>query len=150
MPLVLSTDDAGVSRIDLTNEYFRAARDYRLGYRDLKAIARNSLTYSFLADKDKRDALARFDASVAEFERAVADEGQSVPKAHLKLSGIVCAEDGALRVRNRIYREVFDERWVRKHNPPNWTKRLTRAAAALVVAVLFLMLPVGVFALYQW
>jgi adenosine deaminase len=74
VPLVLSTDDAGVSRIDLTNEYLRAARDYRLGYRDLEALARNSLTYSFLAGKDKRDALARFDASVAEFERAVADE----------------------------------------------------------------------------
>jgi hypothetical protein len=37
-------------------------------------MARNSLTYSFLADNDKRDALARFDASMAEFESAVADE----------------------------------------------------------------------------
>jgi adenosine deaminase len=74
VPLVLSTDDAGVSRIDLTNEYFRAARDYRLGYRELKELARNSLTYSFLADKDKRDALARFDRSADEFERAVADQ----------------------------------------------------------------------------
>jgi len=74
VPVVLSSDDAGVSRIDLTNEYVRAAHDYRLGYRELKAMARNSLTYSFLADKDKRDALARFDTSVAEFERAVADE----------------------------------------------------------------------------
>ena len=74
VPVVLSSDDAGVSRIDLTNEYVRAARDYRLGYRELKAMARNSLTYSFLADKDKRDALARFDTSMAEFERAVADE----------------------------------------------------------------------------
>jgi adenosine deaminase len=27
VPVVLSTDDAGLSRIDLTNEYFRAARD---------------------------------------------------------------------------------------------------------------------------
>ena len=74
VPLVLSTDDAGVSRIDLTNEFFRAARDYRLGYRELKAMARNSLTYSFLGDTDKQAALERFDRSVAEFERAVADE----------------------------------------------------------------------------
>src|SRR5947207_10790888 len=36
VPVTLSTDDAGVSRIDLSNEYFRAARDYPLGYRDLK------------------------------------------------------------------------------------------------------------------
>src|SRR5262249_28579305 len=48
VPVVLSTDDAGVSRIDLTNEYFRAARDYGLSYRELKAIARNALRYSFL------------------------------------------------------------------------------------------------------
>ena len=47
VPVVLSTDDAGVSRIDLTHEYFRAARDYGLGYRALRAIARNALIYSF-------------------------------------------------------------------------------------------------------
>ena len=74
VPLVLSTDDAGVSRIDLTNEYFRAARDYALGYRDLKTMARNALTYSFLADADKRAALERFDRSAHEFERTVATE----------------------------------------------------------------------------
>ena len=74
VPLVLSTDDAGVSRIDLTNEYFRAARDYRLGYRELKELARNSLTYSFLGDRDKQAALERFDKSIAEFEHAVTAE----------------------------------------------------------------------------
>ena len=31
-PVALSTDDEGVSRIDLTNEYVRAALDYRLSY----------------------------------------------------------------------------------------------------------------------
>jgi adenosine deaminase len=72
VPVVLSTDDAGVSRIDLTHEYFRAARDYGLSYRTLKAIARNALDYSFLDDKQKGDELKRFDLSVAEFERAQA------------------------------------------------------------------------------
>lgn len=48
VPVTLSTDDEGVSRIDLTHEYQRAATDYRLRYRDLKALARNSLAYSFL------------------------------------------------------------------------------------------------------
>ena len=43
VPVVLSTDDPGVSRIDLTNEYFRAAREHRLGYRTLKSIARNGV-----------------------------------------------------------------------------------------------------------
>ncbi len=48
VPVVLSTDDPGVSRIDLTNEYLRAASEHGLGYLDLKALARASLEYSFL------------------------------------------------------------------------------------------------------
>jgi adenosine deaminase len=74
VPVVISTDDAGVSRINLTNEYFRAARDYDLDYRTLKAIARNALTYSFLYAAQKRQELDRFDRSYAEFERSVAGE----------------------------------------------------------------------------
>jgi hypothetical protein len=49
VPLVLSTDDEGVSRIDLTHEFQRAAETYGLSYKDLKEFARNSLTYSFLS-----------------------------------------------------------------------------------------------------
>jgi adenosine deaminase len=47
VPLVLSTDDEGVSRIDLTNEYERAVLTYDLSYGDLKELVRNSLEYSF-------------------------------------------------------------------------------------------------------
>jgi adenosine deaminase len=49
VPATLASDDEGVSRIDLSHEYWRAATTYGLGYRDLKTLARNSLTYSFLA-----------------------------------------------------------------------------------------------------
>jgi adenosine deaminase len=48
VPVALSTDDEGVSRIDLTNEYTRAARDFNLTYIDLKNMARTSLEHSFL------------------------------------------------------------------------------------------------------
>jgi adenosine deaminase len=48
VPMALSSDDEGVSRIDLTNEYVRAAMDYDFSYTDLKTISRNSLEYSFL------------------------------------------------------------------------------------------------------
>ncbi len=37
VPVVLSTDDAAVERIDLTNEYVRAARDYGLDYAALNS-----------------------------------------------------------------------------------------------------------------
>jgi adenosine deaminase len=48
VPIALSTDDEGVSRIDLTNEYTRAALDFNLSYLDLKASARASIEHSFL------------------------------------------------------------------------------------------------------
>jgi adenosine deaminase len=48
VPVALSTDDEGVSRIDITNEFVRAARDFGLQYADLKQMARTSLEHSFL------------------------------------------------------------------------------------------------------
>jgi adenosine deaminase len=48
VPVALSTDDEGVSRIDLTHEYVRAALDYRLSYQDLKQLARTGMEHSFL------------------------------------------------------------------------------------------------------
>jgi adenosine deaminase len=48
VPVALSTDDEGVSRIDLTTEYVRASLDYHLSYQDLKQLARTGLEHSFL------------------------------------------------------------------------------------------------------
>jgi adenosine deaminase len=48
VPVALSTDDEGISRIDLTHEYVRAVESYDLSYADLKHLVRNSLEYSFL------------------------------------------------------------------------------------------------------
>ena len=49
VPVALSTDDEGVSRIDLTHEYVRAAMTYPLSYRDFKQMVRTGLEHSFLA-----------------------------------------------------------------------------------------------------
>jgi adenosine deaminase len=48
VPVALSTDDEGVSRIDLTHEYVRAVQTYNLHYADLKQMVRASLEHSFL------------------------------------------------------------------------------------------------------
>ena len=48
VPVVLSTDDEGVSRSDMTNEYVRAVTEQQLRYLDLKQIVRDGLQYSFL------------------------------------------------------------------------------------------------------
>ncbi len=48
VPVALSTDDEGVSRIDLTHEYLRAAETYALSYADLKQMVRTGLEHNFL------------------------------------------------------------------------------------------------------
>jgi len=48
VPWALSTDDEGVSRIDLTHEYVRGAEEQNLTYADLKQSARTSLEHAFL------------------------------------------------------------------------------------------------------
>ena len=48
VPVALSSDDEGVSRIDLTHEYVRAVQTYDLRYADLKRMVRTSMEHSFL------------------------------------------------------------------------------------------------------
>jgi adenosine deaminase len=48
VPVSLSTDDEGVSRINLTHEYVRAVETYGLRYAELKLMIRTSLEHSFL------------------------------------------------------------------------------------------------------
>src|SRR6476646_3414169 len=72
VPLALSTDDEGVSRIDLTNEYVRAVETYGLKYGELKNMVRTGLEHAFLPGKslwDKPD----------NFARAAADCAKDVP-----------------------------------------------------------------------
>jgi PASTA domain len=69
----------------------------------------------------------------------------------LKLSGIVRRHDGLLRVRNAIYEHVFDQRWARVHRRlhVNWRRRLARAAAALLVVIVLVTIPLAIYALRQ-
>ncbi len=48
VPFILSADDEGLFRIDLTHEYVRAVLEQHLRYPDLKTAARNGIEYSFL------------------------------------------------------------------------------------------------------
>jgi adenosine deaminase/adenosine deaminase CECR1 len=48
VPVALATDDEGISRSDISNEYLKAVQEHQVGYLSLKAISRNSLEYSFL------------------------------------------------------------------------------------------------------
>lgn len=46
--MALASDDEGISRTDLSQEFLLATTRYNLSYQDLKTLARNSLSYSFL------------------------------------------------------------------------------------------------------
>ena len=48
VPVVLSTDDQGILRSDMTNEYVRAVHEQGLDYSTLKTIARAGLQHAFL------------------------------------------------------------------------------------------------------
>jgi adenosine deaminase len=48
VPVSICTDDEGVSRTQLTQEYERAVLTYDLSYAQVKDLVRNSLEYSFL------------------------------------------------------------------------------------------------------
>ena len=65
VPVALSTDDEGIERIDLTNEYVSAVESYGLTYADLKQMVRNSLEYDFLPGASLWDGAA--------FQRVVSD-----------------------------------------------------------------------------
>lgn len=51
VPVVLSTDDEGVLRTNLTEQYVKAAVEHHLSYSQLKQISRNALTYAFIPGK---------------------------------------------------------------------------------------------------
>ena len=48
VPVVYTTDDPGISRIDLSHEYARAVTDTGATYADLVTSARNAIAFSFL------------------------------------------------------------------------------------------------------
>ncbi len=48
VPVTLSTDNTGMARVDLSNEYVRAAYEHKLDYQDLKYVARTGMQVAFL------------------------------------------------------------------------------------------------------
>jgi adenosine deaminase len=65
VPMALSSDDEGVSRIDLTHEYVRAVQSYDLHYADLKRMVRTSMEHSFLPGASLWSALDAFSRVVS-------------------------------------------------------------------------------------
>jgi adenosine deaminase len=64
VPVALSTDDEGVSRIDITHEYQRAVQTFGLKYADLKQMARTGIAHSFLPGAELWKEQDHFDHAV--------------------------------------------------------------------------------------
>lgn len=74
VPVVIATDDEGVSRSDMTREYQRAVESYGLTYAQVKQIVRNGIQYSFLPPDEKAKEKQNLEARFAAFERDVAKQ----------------------------------------------------------------------------
>ncbi len=48
VPVTLATDNTGMARVDLSNEYVRAAYEHKLDYKALKYVARTGMQVTFL------------------------------------------------------------------------------------------------------
>ncbi|HLK56031.1 MAG TPA: AAA-like domain-containing protein, partial [Chthonomonadaceae bacterium] len=108
---------------------------------DNLAIVRNRLLHG------QSDLMALLDKYRRVLEgRRVPDEEANPLCVVLKLSGVTCAQGGLLRIRNRIYGQVFDRAWVTTHLPGAETRRQRAAfrrglawASALAGVVLTLI-----------
>ncbi len=90
-------------------------------------------------------ALLNLYARVRQRKRVADDDSQPLVSI-LRLSGITRAEDGVLRVSNRIYERVFNTRWVKQNLPDAELRRQraafrrgvlrTAAVAALILAIM--------------
>lgn len=73
VPLVISTDDAGVLRNNLTSQFVLLAQRYpQFSYQEIKQFVYNSIQYSFIKEKKVKKRLnSDLDRLFAAFERAV-------------------------------------------------------------------------------
>ncbi len=69
VPVVLVTDDAGVSRSDLSEQYALAYRWFDLSYADLKSLSYQGVRSAFVTVDERKVLLGRLDAAFARFER---------------------------------------------------------------------------------
>lgn len=68
VPMVISSDDMGVSRNNLSHEYLLFASRYQPSYDTLKKTVYNSIRYSFLSAEDKAKQIRQLDQRFLTFE----------------------------------------------------------------------------------
>ncbi|HEV7817062.1 MAG TPA: adenosine deaminase [Janthinobacterium sp.] len=85
VPFVISTDDPGVSRNNLSGEYVLFASRYKTDYAEVKKLSYAGLRYSFLSDADKQRLLKQLDKRFARFEAEIAASETSAGNKKLSI-----------------------------------------------------------------
>ncbi len=113
VPIALCTDDEGVSRTDLTEQYAMATREYDLSYAELKRISRDSLEYGFLQPAAKREAQRRARGGLPPLRAALRRLGETGVEED---DGFVCViearihveESNSLKSKRKVIRSLKD------------------------------------------
>ena len=73
VPMVICTDDSGVSRNNLSREFVLLDTRYKPSYETIKKYIYNTIRYSFLSEGDKRSLTVSLDRRFEEFEAEMAE-----------------------------------------------------------------------------
>jgi|GEM_PF-3205825 len=68
--------------------------------------------------------------------KTVPDDERSMPKSHLKISGVVRRSDVNLSTRNRIYERNFDLKWIKENTPSTTARKLVIASSIVAIIAL--------------
>lgn len=75
VPIILATDDPGIERTDLTEQYVLFASQHPdISYDQIRTIVQNSIRYSFLPELEKQEMLGRLNESLGRFEKTVVNQ----------------------------------------------------------------------------
>ncbi len=75
--------------------------------------------------------------------KQIVDEERSPVQNQLKLAGLVKPVNGYLRIRNELYRQVFNLKWIKENTQRDWNRIIARVAIA--VAILVIVATAGIF-----
>jgi putative adenosine deaminase len=70
VPVIISTDDPGILRTSLTEQYTLLVKRYGYSYNEIKTMVYNSIKYSFLDGDTKNNLTSKLDSAFVEFEKA--------------------------------------------------------------------------------
>ena len=69
VPAIISTDDPGILRTSLTEQYALLVMRYGFSYGEVKTFVYNSIKYSFLDDDTKTSLTKSLDTAFSNFEK---------------------------------------------------------------------------------